>query len=554
MIAGSLVDRVDFSASCEISEKSFPSNVWMVLTLGGQDFGLWMTGLVYYHSCLAVFFHCQMQFSDGECQTNGVGIGGCYFFCKIHDSPTRQKRNNNFCSFRAMFGNVVILRQHLADYVRNIQAADAGGAHSKSCKLAEDLSQALTEEFELPRRRPLKALTIRQMQKKLQRAKQQKEQLEADLQKYTGKKTGGRIELMWYIRTSFADPSLSLQSLSSFCRDFGILETPTISSTRIAHAKDAMVEVIKQLNREILGAAASEQPCLPGSESSEAFIIKHVHDEATMGLRSYNPDARLAGRIIRGKYSKVQNNVVEVSCSNSTHFFYQELQSLLRKDGKTIAFALRQVVEGVLSALLSRRERDWKTLRLVHCLTGDGIGTNGNAARRLLRYFQDSSQFDGISLQYSLLCVRCASHAANLCVQVGIVGELQRDPVNTCDLTAACSRWFKYILPSNIEEIHLSFRQWLEQHILQIGGAGGQAGLQDLYGKTVLPDSLLSAVNAARDPHKAIEDRVQDVFKEISRACFIAQEKPVPTRFFLFSSCATWLQMSKVVHNFDNLQ
>ena len=78
------------------------------------------------------------------------------------------------------------LRSELAAFVRCIHAGDTGGSHAKSCKLAEDLLQALTEEFELPKRRKVQFVTIRQMQKKLQRVKQQKSGLERQLQAYTG--------------------------------------------------------------------------------------------------------------------------------------------------------------------------------------------------------------------------------------------------------------------------------------------------------------------------------------------------------------------------------
>eukprot|EP00435_Cladocopium_sp_Y103_P041656 s237_g11.t1 len=426
------------------------------------------------------------------------------------------------------------LRCELAAFVRSIHAGDTGGLHAKSCKLASDLLLALEEEFELPQRRRVQFVSIRQMQKKVQRLRAQKDNLQRQLQAYTGQKSAGQIELMWFIRTSFA-------------RDFGVTETPAISSTRIGHAKDAMVEVIKRLNREELGLAAAMQPCLPGSDESEAIIIKHVHDEATMGLRSYHADPQLAGRIIRGKYSKIQNNLVEVICSGSSYVYYQELQCLMRKDAPTIAFALRQVVENIFSALLAAPSRAWGSLRIVHCLTGDGIGTNANAARRLLRHFREMQQFQDVPLRYFLLCARCASHAANLCVQVGIVGSLQRDPLSNCDLTAALSRWFKHILPANIEEVHASFRRWLEESAHELGRSGVDEDMQILYGNKVLPNSLLTALRRENILQGPSPEIVQEIFKEISRVCFLAQERPVPTRFFLFSACVRSLLTLKLL-------
>ena len=68
-----------------------------------------------------------------------------------------------------------------------------------------------------------------------------------------------------------------------------------------------------------------------------------------------------------------------------------ELQPVLRKDGNTIAWAMRQIVEEICETLrggLAQRGGSKAAHpRLIHIVLGDGVNTNDNAARRLLRHF-----------------------------------------------------------------------------------------------------------------------------------------------------------------------
>ena len=447
------------------------------------------------------------------------------------------------------------LRIALARYIQNIQAQPAHilSQHAGSLQCSQKLHEMLSSEFDETARKQSRAqskMTIRQFQKRCQKLRSQNEKLKEELKSLSGEKYAGKIEMAWYVRTAFADPALSLQSLSHFCRDFGITEKNTISSTRIGQAKDAMAEVLKSLAAQSISVAAAVQPCMSVDfGKSQAFVIRHVHDEACMALRSYHSAPSLGGRIIRGKYSKVQNNVVEVVIADTPYPVFYDLQALMKKDGRTIAWALCKVVESVLEALTSASTRDWTTLRVIHCLTGDGIATNANGARRLLHHFEHVGSYANVPLEYSLLCVRCASHTANLCVQVGIVGELRRDPVNNCDLTAALSRWFKHILPSHIEEVHVSLHKWLDQ---ARGNGARILNISDdmctVYGPKVCPQTLVDALRDLLEQENPTKEHKQALFCQISRVCLIAQERPVPTRFFLFSPCVRALLTLKLLH------
>ena len=188
------------------------------------------------------------------------------------------------------------------------QAANIVRAHSQSLEKAEELHQALQEEYDdqcMARKK-----SIRQFQKMLQKMNEKNEKLRQELSTFRGEKTAGRVQALWFVRVCFADPSASLESLSMFCQHFPEEERVVISPSTIAAAKNAMAEVLKKLACAAISDAAGSHPCLPGTTMSTAVFVKQVHDEALMKLRSFNPG--LGSHSIRGKYSKIQNNCVEV--------------------------------------------------------------------------------------------------------------------------------------------------------------------------------------------------------------------------------------------------
>ena len=261
---------------------------------------------------------------------------------------------------------------------------------------------------------------------------------------------------------------------------------------------------MKQLNREELADPASE---------GGAIFVRHIHDEALMKLRSYN--IQVPGRIVRGKYSKVQNNVVEVFVGQRRQDFFTELQCLHRKDAPTIATAIISALESAIGAFNLQGPTS-ESRPLVHCLTGDGIYTNAKAARYVLEHF--SRSLARSPLMYRLILVQCAVHAASLVVQVCITGLLLRDPVNNCDLTAACSRWFKHILPANMEDVHWSLQTWLEANGTDVLARGVPQDLEFLYGPALLPPGLLSLLRG--DADLPAEERTRQLLLCSSAECY----------------------------------
>ena len=194
--------------------------------------------------------------------------------------------------------------------------------------------------------------------------------------------------------------------------------------------------------------------------------------------------------------------------------FYTEMQALHKKDGASVAWTLIQTVKGAIECL-TRAFADKPevssvqtgpprkvTVRVIHLLTGDAVSTNGNASRRVLSYFRDHARRLGI--RYSLVCVKCASHQANLVVLVAICGVAMSNPIDDNLLCGTCSRLFKYLIPDYLEEFAANLRDYVLRKQRLVHDLGSDEAedarsraskLQALYGEGVLPPALLSLCN-----------------------------------------------------------
>lgn len=121
---------------------------------------------------------------------------------------------------------------------------------SDSFRCAKALEESLKQDFEITYRRKGKNLSVRQIQKKLQKVNKQKEILQERLKKETAARVSGRIAHIWYVRTGLADPTFPLEALSQWCSHFPAAETKAISSTYIAAVKDAFAEILKSLSKK----------------------------------------------------------------------------------------------------------------------------------------------------------------------------------------------------------------------------------------------------------------------------------------------------------------
>lgn len=136
-------------------------------------------------------------------------------------------------------------------------------------------------------------------------------------------------------------------------------------------------------------------------------------------------------------------------------------------------------------------------------------------------------------------------------VQLGCAGK--KHDADDHPITSACVRFFKYLLVDYSEE----FSARLRAHVINalvlvpmptaetVAASQRWRNLQSLYGRhQVLPDSLLEVLNgdAARlqhvgRPSGSEEEVAAWLSSELERWCLRAEEKPVVTRFWLFSSC-----------------
>ena len=374
--------------------------------------------------------------------------------------------------------------------------------------------------------------------------------LQEQIRDNDGSKVSGRLRTMWLLRTALSDPCVPVRTLAEFCRDFHDLETSTISHTSIAAARDCFCEAIKLATGWAITDALSQLPAA-STQASQPVILSHIHDEAALRLRSF--DGALGPRAIRGRSSKVQNNCLTLFLGSESIEVASELQPLLRKDGATLGQAILDAVEEVLDFLEKAEPSSWNELRFFHLLTSDGVATNQLAARFVLAKFKQVAHLGSMQFSYFLLAHSCSSHQANLAVHTAIAGLRKEDPEQ---LVANCSRFYKHLLSDYLEEFSAGMRRFVEDTMeFWLVPAGYETEellsqrsqmslLQDLYGKSVLPDELLSFFNVALGKMAHAADMPQNIetirmkaFQLLHKWVLRIEEHPVITRFFLFAPC-----------------
>ena len=425
---------------------------------------------------------------------------------------------------------------------------------------AESLITSLQSDFELNKRgrQPDKVLTKQQHLKQRWYLKRKVGVLQTQMRAATEGKLNGRIQNVWLVRVAFSDALLSARSLSSWCCDFGVEPSKVISHSYIARVKDCFCQLVKSLNKQEIALQALNQPVANHGDASKPFFVVHQHDEASMRVRSW--DASVQGRIIRGRSSKIQNQVVQLHFNNSSSWeWFAELVPLLSKDGASIAETLVCTLVDILETLVPIQPPPWKHIRVVHILVGDSINTNLNSAKRLLRYFKDHRDVKGMNVKYGLLSLQCASHIINLVVMVAIVGDILSEPTERDDVCAAASRFFKYLVHDYLEEYNRALKTFLINTVQVLPGPLDTdkqrevEALQALYGCNVLPPSLLQILNGDLQSwtHTSNElsqgQVVERLFHLLSKLFFFIEERPVPTRFWLFGNCVRRLLLMKLI-------
>lgn len=168
------------------------------------------------------------------------------------------------------------LRTLLLSCVRDVEAESNAfaGRHAASLETARQLAEQLSGEFDLHKTASQKpALTVRQNQLKVNKLTSKVKRLQLEVAQLKGRKMSGKIQHVWYLRVVFSPSSLSMQALSSWCRDFGVQEDPVMSKTTIAKAKDCFAQILKMLSAQALTQAGVAQGTVCNTSESKPFFF-----------------------------------------------------------------------------------------------------------------------------------------------------------------------------------------------------------------------------------------------------------------------------------------
>ena len=247
-----------------------------------------------------------------------------------------------------------------------------------------------------------------------------------------GERVDGRIANVWFVRAGLGDPTLADRSVSRFLRSLYLGDKCFgVSATTVARAKDAFAELVVKFNRLTLRDLSAKYSDFTQYPIRQSLFVVHLHDEASFRVRSSlaaaanDDDVDMSGvRLVnRSASSKVQNHCVTLSIGGERIEWLAELQAMERKDASTIAKTLQSVAHEIIAQVLegvgsvSPHLATPSKPRVLHLLTGDGIGTNQAATRRLLKHIIDSLSASGVD--YYVAMWTCASHVVSIIVQVG---------------------------------------------------------------------------------------------------------------------------------------
>ena len=366
-----------------------------------------------------------------------------------HRDPVRPNGYVPDISFAMTLQGTAKLLQTNMEKLRSQIFEISAGAQRYRASLAaiSSLQGALREEFDVNHRASTKD-GRRQLQNTVQYQKRRRQQAEDMLKMALAGKVSNRIQNIWFIRAGLSDPSIPAVALEQLCASFPESETQAIGKTYVGTVRGAFAEVIKQLAKNTLLRLIAFLPASFGSESSTLFVA-HIHDEASMRLRSY--DGSLPGRIIRARSSQVQNSCVTMFANLARVEWPTELQPLGQKTGATIAKCIITIMDGILRDISNASGMPWKCARVLHVLTGDGVNTNENASKRVLNYFLRHTSWGHLILRYRMVVIRCASHQANLVVLAAICGGLPENAVEMNAVCANCNLLFKHLMPQYVE-------------------------------------------------------------------------------------------------------
>ena len=168
-------------------------------------------------------------------------------------------------------------------------------------------------------------------------------------------------------------------------------------------------------------------------------------------------------------------------------------------------------------------------------------------------------------MDYRLIGVVCTSHTSNLCVSTAICGPgVGPQPDRSDPLCANMARFFKFLVPTYAEEFALNLRRHVTQTLsFHVGNVEREVTvqmerLQTLYSDVVLPDTVVrimnggvglwshfSTVELSEDEQNGMRDSLFDI---LSDRLVRSEEKPIVSRFFLFSNCVHTMLLCKLLN------
>ena len=131
----------------------------------------------------------------------------------------------------------------------------------------------------------------------------------------------------WLVTAGLSDPRASIRPVAAWCRDFAIDEVAPLSYGSVSQARGAFAAILAKINRQDITKYAD-------GVTDGFLVVRHLHDEATIRVRSDLPAAPAATRTFpRGHSGKIQNSVVTLhrNIVDAAHPVLLELQPLACK-------------------------------------------------------------------------------------------------------------------------------------------------------------------------------------------------------------------------------
>ena len=397
------------------------------------------------------------------------------------------------------------------------------------------------------------------------------------------------VTLLTHVALSY--PPVSARGFARTVQDLLGSAARSFGRTAIAKVRDSFAGVLQDFNNQdveksVCRAATAHFANAATAKGPLTVALLHIHDEASLRLRSFGQGSLTD----RSRKSSVQQHALWLLAEDGADPLpvVSELHALAHKDAPTIATSLDKVLRSVASAALHGLDLTASgEVWFVHVLVGDGIYTNGAAARVLLAKARAAPLALGVV--YFIMVVKCANHQANLVIggivegRAALCGAYQTvsvagaknavsarvglDNPKTAPHRLSCGavvRLFKYLFNDYYDEFVLALTAhastlnfvWESDgaaEALVAEGVARAAALERLYGEGVVPPGLRGLLNAGFDrwehvvpaaeraaqrAHRGVyETRIRAELVEcLRRHCLVVDEHPTYTRFFTFAA------------------